>query len=84
MTQFFNKSVVRGKKNKEKNLLILKKDLRGASIAQSVKCLPSARVLILGSWDQACVGLPAWQSLLLPPLLPLPFPPAHALSVSLK
>ena len=54
----------------------------GTWLVQSVKHLPSAQVMIPGSWD----GAPHWAScsagsLLLPP--PLPPPPAHAFSLSL-
>ena len=54
----------------------------GPWMAQSVKCLPSAHVIIPGSLD----GAPHWAScsagsLLLP--LPLPLPPPDALSLSL-
>ena len=30
-----------------------------AWVAQSVKCLPLAHFMILGSWDGVCIGLPA-------------------------
>ena len=51
----------------------IKTSFRGACLAQSVKCLPSAQVMIPGSWN----GAPRWApcsagSLLLP--LPLPLP----------
>ena len=50
--------------------------------AQSVKCLPSAKVMIPGAWDQ----VPAWGSLLSgesasPFLFPSAFPPARAHSL---
>ena len=52
---------------------------RGAWVAQSVKCLPSAQVMIRGSWDRALQWAPcSADSLFLP--LPLPAtPPAYAL-----
>ena len=54
---------------------------RDTWVAQLVKCLPSAQVMIPGSWDQ----VPHWApcsvgSLLLPLLLPTP---SHSLSLSL-
>ena len=56
---------------------------RGIWVAQSVKPLPLAQVMIPRSWDQAPHGAPySAESLLLP--LPLPLPPAHACTPSLK
>jgi len=54
----------------------------GRLVAQSVKCLPSAQVMVPGSRDQA----PHWAPRSLGnPLLPLSAPPpACALSLSLK
>ena len=49
--------------------------LLGAWVAQSLKRLPSARVMIPGSWDQAPRRAPCSVS---------PFPPARALSLSPK
>ena len=47
--------------------------IQGAWVAQSVKCLPSAQVMIPGSWDGAPRQAPcSVGSLLLP--LPLPLP----------
>ena len=59
--------------------------LWGAWVVESVKCLPSAQVLSLGSWDRA----PHWtscsgESLFLLPLPLLTPPPAHPLSLSNK
>ena len=52
-------------------------------MAQPVRHLPSAQVMILGSWDTAPHQAPCTVgSLLLP--LPLPLPPAYALSLSLS
>ena len=53
----------------------------GAWVVQLAKCLPSAQVVIPGSWDQAPHGAPySMGNLLLP--FPLPVtPPACALSV---
>ena len=59
---------------------------RGAWVAQAVKRLPSAQVMIPGSWDRAPHGAPCLAgSLLLP--LPLPLPllfPLLVLSHSFK
>ena len=50
----------------------LKTTPRGAWVAQSVKCLPSAQVAILGSWDQVLhQALCLVGSLLLPLLFTL-------------
>ena len=54
-------------------LICVESDLRGTWVAQSVRHLPSAQVMIAGSWD----GVLRWAlcsmgSLLLP--LPLPLP----------
>ena len=50
-------------------------DVLGASVAQSLKHLPSAEVMIPGSWDGAlCWALCSVGSLLLPLPLPLPLP----------
>ncbi|CAD7677121.1 unnamed protein product [Nyctereutes procyonoides] len=61
--------------------------LQGAWVAQSVKPLPSAQVMIPGSWDRAPHGTPCSAgSLLLPLPFPLPLAPtrtcARALSLS--
>ena len=37
------------------------KEIRGTWVAQSVKWLPSAQIMISGSWDQAPIGPPAQQ-----------------------
>ena len=64
--------------------MIYKVDNNGAWVAQLVKCLPSAQVMIPGSWDQApCPDLSLAGSLLFS--VPLPAaPPACALSPSNK
>ena len=52
----------------------------GAWVAQSIKHLPSAQVMIPGSWDRALHQAPCSVGGLLLPL-PLPNPLAHALSL---
>ena len=37
------------------------KAILGVWVAQWVKPLPSARVMISGSWDRAPIGLSSWQ-----------------------
>ena len=56
----------------------LKESFWGTWVAQSVKHLPLAQVMIPGSWDPALHQAP----LLLPLLLPLPFLPTHVSSLS--
>ena len=58
-------------------------DYRGTWVAQSVKHLPSAHVMIPGSWDRVPHGA-LWStgSLRLP--LPLSLPPAHVRTFSLS
>ena len=53
----------------------------GTWVAQVVKHLPSAQVMILGSWDRAPHHAPCSAGSLLS-TLPLPLPPAHALALS--
>ena len=68
-------------------LFVLNARDRGAWVAQSVKCLPLAQVMISRSWDQAFHWAPCSAkglSLLLPLLLPLTLLPACALTVSNK
>ena len=63
----------------------LKFPLCGTWVAQSVKCLPLAQVMILRSWDQALLwALSSAGSLLLPLPLPLPRLCASILSLSNK
>ena len=50
-------------------------------MAQSVKCLPSAQVVIPGSWDGAHLRLPQLSGELASPS-PSATPPASALSLS--
>ena len=66
----------------------LRKISRGALVAQLVKCLLSAQVMISGSWDRALRRAPcSLGSLLLPLSLPAA-PPActliYSLSLSVK
>ena len=52
-----------------------------AWVAQLLKCLPLAQVMIPGSWDGATIGLLLWGSLLLSPSAYLyPYLLAHSLS----
>ena len=59
---------------------------RDAWVAQSVKCLPLAQIMILGSWDQALNPAScSVENLLLPLLLLLPlFVLARSLSLANK
>ena len=66
---------------KEDALDMYKKSSRGTWVAQSIKCLPLAQVMILGSWDGAlCLAPCSVRSL----LLSLPLPPACDLYLSNK
>ena len=53
--------------------------MRDAWVAQLFQHLPSAQIVILGSWDQAPHQVLCSAGYLLLPL-PLPLPPAYALS----
>jgi len=56
----------------------LKAKIRGTWVAQSIKCLPTAQIMIPGSWDRAlCIGRGAFFSL---SLCPPPFPHLRSLS----
>lgn len=56
--------------------------LRGAWVGQSVKRLPSAQIMISGSWMESCLGLPAQRGV---GFLPLSLPPlVLPVSLSLK
>lgn len=57
-----------------------KKEIWNALVAQLVRGLSSAQLMIQGSWDGPCVGLP--ESLLLP--VPLLLPCLWCLSLSVK
>ena len=71
-----------GTKNGDDRLVRSERHGRGAWVAQLVKGLPLAQVMILGSWDQALNWAPcSVGSLFLPLLLPLL---VHMLSLSLS
>ena len=53
---------------------IKKSKIQGAWVAQLIKCLPSAQVMIPGSWDGALL----WASCSGQPASPFPFAPPPA------
>lgn len=69
------------KKKRKKNTQFTGATSKGTWVPQLINCLPSAQIMIPGSWDRAHIGFPAQQGMCFS--LSLCPSPTHALSLSL-